>query len=268
MKQSPRVLNVAAAMLVTLSAAVAGAQLPGYAPSKATYKVANSVATMQSMMGQVQTTESTADQQVTIAILKDGAGLKLVMTFDTATATSSNPMAPAPDFGPMIGLTLTGAMTPEGKVEKFELTAKGGGAPTSPIASNFRPLLPRLKVGAKVGDSWTDSTSASQKQNGADVQTVTLSTAKYAGDTTVSGVKAFKITMSSTAKISGSGNQSGADFTINGTQKSETVVLLGADGVLIGLTSDGASDMTVEVPQAGMSIPMQMKQTTVMGKKN
>jgi hypothetical protein len=254
---------------LTLASVAAGAQgLPGYAPSKATYRVTNTVATMQNMMGNVQMTEATTHQLVTIAVTKDANALKLVMSLDSATTTSSNPMAPSPDMSELLGMTLTGPMTPDGKVEKFEVAAKGGGAVTSPLGAAFRPLLPKLKVGAKLGDSWSDSSTTSQKQNGADVQTTTLSTATYAGDTTIAGVKGHTITVAATAKLSGSGNQMGADFSLSGTSRSTTTVVLGADGVLIGLRSDGSSDIMVDVPQANMSIPMQMKNTTVMGKKN
>ena len=77
-----------------------------------------------------------------------------------------------------------------------------------------------------------------------------------------------KISVTSTGTVSGSGNQMGADFSITGTAKSSSTIVLGADGVLLSLTSDGASDMMIEVPQVQMSIPMQMKNTTVMAKKN
>jgi hypothetical protein len=269
MMQFPRFLDTAAAVALTFSATLGGAQgLPGYAPSKVTYKVTNSVATMQNMMGNMQTSETNADQELTIAVVKDGTGLKYMMTLDAASAKSSNPMVPVPDMSEILGTTVTGAMAPDGKVEKFEVMGKGGTPSTSPLAGTLRPMLPRLKVGAKLGDSWNDSATVTQKQNGADVKTTTQSVSKYVSDTTINGVKGHKITVTSTGTVSGSGSQMGADFSINGTSKSTSTIVVGADGVLLGLMSDGASDMMIEVPQAQMSIPMQMKNTTVMAKKN
>jgi hypothetical protein len=269
MKQTPRVVNTIAALAITLSAVAAGAQgLPAYGPGKVQYKISNTVATVQTMMGNVQSAEVMTDQVVTIGLAKDGAGLKLTMSLDSLNAKSNNPMVPAPDMSDLLGVTLTGAMGLDGKVEKFDLMAKGGGAATSPAALAFRPMLPKIKVGAKLGESWSDSTTTNQKQNGADVQTTLLTTAKYASDTTVNGAKAYKITVSGSMKVMGSGNQMGADFSISGTGKTDTTILLGADGVLIGLTSDSASDMMIDVPQANMQIPMQMKNTSAMVRKN
>ena len=59
MTLSPRFLHATAAVVFTVSTTLAGAQgLPGYAPSKVSYKVTNSVATVQNMMGNIQSTET------------------------------------------------------------------------------------------------------------------------------------------------------------------------------------------------------------------
>ncbi len=267
MQRSPAQLRTALILLASLIAAPLAAQssLPGYTPVDARYRVISSSQTSQVMMGQTQEFQSKSDQQLTVRISKAGSALAQVMTLDSVSMSSTAPV-PMPDVSGAIGMKLTGTMDADGKVVTSSVADNMGAASTSPFASNMRTFLPRLKVGATTGASWMDSSTTATKQNGADVTTTLATTYTLAGDTTVAGARAWKITAISTGKLSGSGNQQGADFTIAGTVNGHGTFVITVAGVLFGAELASDVNMMVDVPMASMTIPMTQKQTTTVAK--
>ncbi len=255
-----------ALLLVLVTAPLAAqASLTGYGPVNGRYRVVSAGQSSQVMMGETQAFDSKSDQVFTLRITKGGDALSQVMTLDSVTASSTSPV-PLPDMSSAIGLTFTGTMDVSGKVATSTVTDKMGAASTSPMATNMRSFLPRLKVGAKVASSWVDTATTVTKQNGADVTTTAVTTFTFVGDTTVSGTRSWKITSVSTGKISGAGNQQGADFTIGGTVNGSGTFILSMDGVLLGVALGSTVNMLVEVPMASMTIPITQKQTTTITK--
>lgn len=234
---------------------IASAQLTAYGPFAARYRMTNRVSSTQSMMGQTQTAETTADQFVSTNIRAEGGGLTLSMVFDSA-AFSSNPPGLAPDAQSAFGMMAKGQMDADGKVRESTVTGRDGGPATSPLASNFRSFFPRVRVGAVIGATWADSSSTNSQQNGITLTTTTVSTWTYAGDTTVGGTKAAKLTATSVGSIVGTGNQGGADLTLKGEVRTNNVMVVGAGGMLLGGTSASEASLTVDVPAASMQIPI------------
>ena len=259
-----------AAVLVSLSAVLATplaaqSSLQGYGPVSARYRMVITGQSSQIMMGETQVFDSRSDQVATVVIAKVGSVLTQVMTLDSVSMSSTSPV-PTPDVSSAIGMKLTGTMDLDGKVATSAVTDKMGATSTSQFATNMRSFLPRLKLGATSGTSWVDSATSVTKQNGADVTTKTVTTYTLAGDTTVAGARAWKIASMSTGKVTGSGNQQGADFTIGGSVTGHGTFVISLAGVFLG--ADLASDvnMIVEVPMASMTIPTTQKQTTKISK--
>lgn len=235
--------------------------LPAYGPLNARYRIASSTHTSQVMMGQPQESDLTSNQVLSVVVTKSGSGLSLKMTLDSAAGTATAP-APAPDLTSAIGMTLTATMDPDGHVSTNVVTDKAGAPSDSPIAAGMRSFLPRLKVGASKGATWSDTTNTTRKQNGADVTTSVITVYTLAGDTTTAKGKGWKILTTMTATINGTGNQQGADFTLKGTMTGQGSLVVGANGELEALDTTNSVDMVADVPMAGMQIPITQKQST------
>jgi hypothetical protein len=257
---------VCIASLAALVAAPLRAQgaLPAYGTGSVRYRVVNVVKSTQTAMGQTQEVGSTSDQVSTVVIAKAGSGLTQTMTVDSASFTSTPP-SPSPD-AEILGLKFTATMGADGKVVSSVITDKTGAATTGVAATALRSFLPRLKVGATTGATWVDTSTTVRKQNGADVTTTITTTFTLVGDTTVAGAHAWKITSASTGKLSGAGTQQGADYTISGLIVGHGTIVIGAGATMLGaeLMSDG--NLLVDVPMAGMQIPIAQKQMTTITK--
>jgi phosphoribosylcarboxyaminoimidazole (NCAIR) mutase len=256
------VLSVTSLLATPLAAQSA---LAGYAPVNARYRVTSNAQSSQVMMGETQVAETKSDQTFTVVIARAGSAFTLLMTLDSATASSTSPV-PLPDLSGALGMKFTGTMNADGKVATSAVTDKTGNPSTSPLATNMRSFLPRLKNGATAGSSWADTTTSVTKQNGADITTTLLTTYTLVGDTTVSGARAWNITAISQGKLSGSGNQQGADYTIAGNISGRGTIAVSAGGVLLGAELASDTNMLVEVPAASLTIPVTQKMTTRISK--
>jgi hypothetical protein len=252
-------------MAVIATPAVAQTALGPYAPASARYRITASTKTSQNMMGQVQEFETSASQLLSLSVAKAGDALTLTMTLDSATITTTSP-EPAPDLSEAIGMKFTGSMAVDGKVASSEVTDKTGAPSKSPLAGNLRSILPRLKLGATSGATWVDSSTIVTKQNDAEVTAATAVTFTLAGDTTVAGVKAWKIVGASAGKLSGTGNRMGTDYTLTGDVKGISTSLVSMTGMLLGVTVDSDTNLTATVESAGMTIPIVQKTTTKIEK--
>ena len=73
----------------------------------------------------------------------------------------------------------------------------------------------------------------------------------------VDGMECARIGARMTGTISGSGNQMGQDVTFTGTTKGQDVYHFAVkEGVFVKAVSESTAEIAVDVPAAGMSIPM------------
>ena len=253
------VLLATAVSLPTAASAQTG--LPAYAPSKERYRLESNVKTAQTMMGQTQEATMASSQVSTMALVKSGAALSLTMTMDSASVTAAGP-APAPDMSAIIGSVFAGSMAADGQVSGSTVTDKAGKPMDGPAASSIRSFLPRLKVGAATGATWSDTSTTKGLVNGANVNTTRIVTYTVAGDTTVAGVRGWKITATNAGTIEGSGSQGGADFTMKGTIGGGGTYVISTTGIFLGAGLMDDVNMTVEVPMASMQIPITTSTTS------
>jgi len=244
-------------------ALLAQSSLPGYGPSSGRYRVDVATKQTQVQMGQSQEFSSTTNRLVSLTVARNGAALSLSMLTDSASATTTAPVPP-PDMSSLVGATLAGSMGADGHVASSTVTDKAGKPMDASTALSMRSILPRLKVGATQGASWSDTTSTKGPQNGAEVSTVNIVTYTLAGDTTIAGARGWKLTSTYAGTIDGAGNQSGADFTIKGAITGQGTMIIGAGGVFIGGNLSNEIKMTVDVPMAGMQIPITQQTTTII----
>ncbi len=256
-----RPLNVLLLAVTFVAPIDAQTPLAAYTPMSARYRTTSSTQATQVMMGQTQESSSTGSQLTTVVIAKDASGLTLTMTLDSLAATSASP-EPAPDVSTALGMTFSGVMAPDGRVTDSKVTDKSGSATDSPFAASLRSFLPRLKVGATPGATWSDTTTTSRAQNGGTVSTSVVSNYTLVGDTTVAGARGWKLVAVTAGTVSGAGNQNGADFTIKGSITGGGTFVVGAGASLVSADLSSDATMLVDVPMAGLQIPITQKQST------
>jgi hypothetical protein len=227
-----------------------------YTPGSAQYKVTTSTNTTQEMNGQKQEFTASAEQKVSVTIgggKKDSLALTIVL--DSIVQQVSVPGAP--DVSKMIGMTLQGTMSTQGKVYESSVKMADGTDAVSQQGEGMRRFLPRLPAMIKTGNTWTDTISGRiPAANGAEMNRSAIVTYTVLGDTTIAGQKSWKIGMESKAKITGKGNQQGADFTIDGGANGAGVTYVAPNGWFVGMDATENQELTVTVEAAGMVIPI------------
>lgn len=246
------------AVLLLLAAGTAGAQESklSYTPGTAQYKVTTTTSTTQEMQGQKQEFSLNSEQKVSVTVgkaNKDSVPLSIVLDSIVQQTTAPG----APDVSKLVGMKLDGVMSPQGKVYSSTVKTADGAEAMSQASEGMKRFLPRLPASIKTGLTWTDTSEAKiPTGNGAEITRNAIMTYTVKGDTMIAGQKAWKIELDSKAKLTGKGNQMGADFTIDGGSAGKGMTYISPNGWFVGLDASENQELTVTVEAAGMIIPV------------
>lgn len=250
--------HLIAAVLVT-AAPLAAQQVPAWAPGTARYKTTVTSEITQEAMGQSQSFTNTTYREATMSVAKTAAGLDVSVRLDTTHLSSS-----AGGGGPsanLKGLTYTASTQPGGQPITATVTDAAGAASTLPIAASLRAYLPRLKPGAKRGESWSDTMAVVTDENGLSVTTTTATRFTYATDTTVGGAKLLVIALASDGKAKGAGDTPNGKTTLDGTVTTTGRAWITPSGQLVGVESTGTIARSVMLEDQGVAVTITQKQT-------
>lgn len=265
---------ILAALVLAAAAPVASAAAQDFAykPGTQQYRLEQTLSQTQEMQGQMMDMSLTSAQFISLAAAPQGGGLGLTYTidsvrFDTPTGSMAAMAGGAADQRDAQAKALTGKQvvataSPLGAISSIGAADTTDAAARS-VAPGFRTFLIAFPSAAvQSGMTWTDTVSATMNNMGIDVKSTAINTYTVTGDTTAYGRRAWMVAHTGTLTLSGSGNTQGADVTLSGTGSSTGTSFVGVDGVYLGGTTDQTQSMTVDVPAAGMSIPITNKVAT------
>lgn len=266
-RSSASLLTFAAGILAAgaVVAPAAGAQA-AYKPGAHSYRVDQEIAASQTMQGQTMENSASTVQLISLSLAPAPQGLHFSLVVDSAStnvvgAPPGQQEAANAAMSELKGKKVTGTVTPQGNA--VELQASDSGAASAQMVSSARGFLPKLPAGGlKEGASWSDSVTSAFNNNGVDGKTTVVSTHSVAGDTTIAGQPAWRIVQKGSVRMTGSGMSQGAAISLNGTGTVNGHAYVSKDGVYLGGDQHLTQNMTIEVPAAGLSIPMEQKVTT------
>jgi hypothetical protein len=207
------------------------------------------VATMPSGDTQVQILGRTAF--VTITWVAGDTGTRITATVDSIVPDSGvGGMAVMLDSARMS--RWSGVRRPTGQLGDFT------GGPRSLAGDQVRdqltllyPLLP--PAGARPGDSWTDSTSGLARVSAFEATESALIVSRAEALLTSSG--ALPLSVIRTRTSSGQGTQFGQPMTLKGTGSDTLAYQIAPDGRVLGVEGVRVTDLVVELPSIGQSVP-------------
>lgn len=276
-----RALPAAAAVLLVLAAgtALATPSAPK-APAQAsvnleykmpagralTYQAKTEEAQVMDVMGQAMDTHTTTT--ATFSFKSKGLkekNLLLASTVDDMAIEIGSSMQGnvSPDVSSIKGKSFDMVLSPFGAevdvtgAEALTFSVEGE---TRNLANGFKQFFPDLPgKPVKVGDSWPASSSVQEKMTSMTIQVETQYVHTLDGFETVDGMECAKISSQVTGTISGSGSQMGQDMAFAGTSKGkDTWYFAVKEGIFVKVTSESTSEVSIDVPAAGMTIPMTM----------
>lgn len=191
----------------------------------------------------------TTTQLVTVRLSpKSRDTLQFDITVDSV-AVSTKFDAPQPDVRHLFGDKLTGLISPQGKVYRFDPPAGTTDPELIALYRAFRRFLvsfPSKPLAA--GTSWADTTTDHLDKDGFDVTARAVSLTRVTGDTTVNGKPAWRVVRHT--DIVQSGQSSAAPdsekVTLMGQGSVNSVHLLSHDGVYLGSQSTQRIDLTMK----------------------
>jgi hypothetical protein len=252
---------------VVLTAAIIVEPLPAqrfeYAPGTSQYRLTAVNKLTQEAQGQKVEQEVTSDQKLTITLGRQGRDtLSFAMTLDSAKVQTS--AGPAPDLSAILGLKVTGALSPIGVV----YVTRPPEGPTSPmagpIADEMSRFLPRLRPTLAVGTTWTDTTAGKVNQMGISLDRTVITTSKVVGDTTYNGERAWRIDRTTQATFAGSGTSEGQPLTMEGTAKGTDNLFVARSGTYLGGLLSNAATIKVTLVANGMEVGLTQNQSTTI----
>jgi hypothetical protein len=271
-----REIALAAFLLATLGPALSAAG-PASAPAaKATvleykmpkgrvltYQNKSEEAQVMEVMGQSMDTSTTGTSTVTFTSKdrKDKNFLLGVTIADMAVSITGAQGDMSPDLSSVKGKSFDMVLSPLGS----EVDVSGAEAITYAIASETRNLASGFKVffpdmpgkPVNIGDTWPSTDSIVETTGSLTIRIDIQNANTLEGFETVDGMECARISAQATGTISGSGNQMGQDLTFTGTTKGKTVYYFAVkEGCYVKATSESTNEVSIDVPAAGMSIPM------------
>lgn len=189
----------------------------------------------------------TTTQLVTLKLTaKSPDTLQLGITLDSI-AVSTKFDAPAPDVRHLFGKTLTGLISPQGKLYRFDPPAGTTDADVIALYTAFRPFLvsfPSKPVAA--GTSWADTTNQHIDKDGFAINVRSITLTRVTGDTTVNGQRAWRVVRHTDIVQSGlsSASPDSQRVTLQGTGSVNGVHVMSHDGVFLGSQSTQRVDLT------------------------
>ncbi|MGB8958414.1 MAG: hypothetical protein WCC00_05325 [Candidatus Aminicenantales bacterium] len=257
-------------------AAVAARAIPAAAPASAvleykmptgralTYQVKSEEAQVMDVQGQSMDTQTAGTSTFTFKAkgLKDKNFLLGVTIDDMAmTVTSAAQGDMSPDMTTVKGKSFDMVLSPLGSevdVSGAEAITFDMAGDTRNLSSGFKMFFPDLPgKPVKVGDTWPSSGGTEEKSASMDIRIDLQNVNTLEGFETVDGMECARISSQVTGTLTGTGNQGGADLTFSGTTKGKDVWYFAVkEGIYVKMTSESTTQMSVDVPVAGQTIPV------------
>ena len=215
------------------------------------------------VMGQSMDTHATNNSTVTFKAKgpKDN-NLLLGVSIDemAASFTSSAAGDMSPDMSSLKGKTfdmVLSALGSEIDVSAAEAIKYDMAGATRNIASGFKMFFPDLPdKPVKVGDTWPSNAGIDEDMGEIKMRLDFKNVNTLEGFETVDGLECARVSTAVTGTLTGSGNQQGMDMTFAGTTKGkETWYFAIKEGLFIKSASETTTEMSIDVPAAGMTIP-------------
>jgi hypothetical protein len=260
-----RAFRLAAALGLMLPFALR-AQAFEYAATSGQYRVTSKTTGTQDAMGQTQQFQTSNNQLLSVSLARatrDTMALTIVVDSVNAVGPMGMPM---PGLDKLVGQKISAKLSPVGVVYSAQGPADDSVPNGSQITTELSRLLPRIKAKLAPGAAWTDTVTGTVKQNGMSIDRQVIATYAVAGDTTVQGQKAWKLTRETNTSMTGGGAPQGQMMSMEGTATGKGIVVMGQNGVYLGGTSEDHANIKITLTAQAMDVTVTTTSNTAVEK--
>ncbi len=250
-----------AAGVAACGGSVAGQAGPfEYAPGTHRYRLTTIVNRTQDQAGGRAPFEFTVTttQYVTLDLTRRSRDtLAMALSVDSVGITSTLDALP-PDTEGIRGVTLHGAISPQGRVYTFEPPAGTPPGKVSALYRAFRPfLVPFPSPHVSTGMTWTDTTTEVMKKDPFKaITTAAVTTWKVTGDTTYTGQLAWRVERNAVVTTTGDGVEGTTPVHLAGDESIRGVRYVSQNGVYLGGNATQSSQIQMSMTGTGEGAPI------------
>lgn len=207
------------------------------------------VATMPTGEAQMQLLGRTA--YVTISWIAADTGTRITAQVDSLTADSGL-VNFAASLDSARGLRWTAFRLPNGRLTN--VSTGRGSLVGDQIRDQVHLLFPAIPAsGAHPGEAWTDSTTRPTRVSAFEANETALTSS--VASTTLTSANLLEITAVRERRASGEGTQFNQTMTVQASGVDTLVYRLAADGRVVEVTGTRSTDLVVQLPAIGQSVP-------------
>jgi hypothetical protein len=247
------------AVVVTL--AVAGS---GTAPVTTRYKIETKVETtidLSAVGGAAQQQNAAQAAYISVGVSDTATGKVIHVAIDSLSSDLPIPGA-AEAIAKAKGAWMHGLIDSKGKVTIVKTSADSNDF-VAELKSTMRTFFPRLKPGAKQGDSWVDTAEVETKTSSRALKGSVVTTYTHGGDDTIGGDKAVRLDASFTSNVAGTmENPMAGAMEMESKDTGTGKYYLSADGRFLGGSSQSAGNATITA--GGQVIPVKVSRTSTV----
>jgi hypothetical protein len=142
------------------------------------------------------------------------------------------------------------------------MKSTGAGVPGLQLEALLRDMYPHTRKGMKTGDTWTDTTTASNKIGNGEMNVRAVTTYKAGASETVAGMKATRLAAIVASQIAGTQATPGGSADIEGTGNGTWNYLVGPNNEFLGGDGTSTSNLSVTILGAqAATLPVTLKQS-------
>lgn len=243
---------------MAVAPATVPAQGPGgpftYAPGTQQYRMTTVTSRTQDQAGgrapfQFQVTTT---QYVTLRLARRAPDtLSISLTVDSLQVASNLDALP-PDTAGFRGATLSGTLSAQGRLYRFEAPS---GTPPGKLTALYRAfksfLVPFPSTPIASGMSWTDSTVDHIDRQPLTIASTMVTTWSVTGDTTIAGQRAWRIERSTIVTTVGDGHQGPMPLHLEGDETIRGMRYVTMSGVYVGASATQTSQILMSTSAGG-----------------
>jgi hypothetical protein len=250
--------SMLAAMLVLVTSALR-AQEVEYAAGTTHYRVSTTTKGTQSTPMGSSGFELGMQQQITLNLERQSKDTLLAtVTLDSIALTGSGA---TDDVTSLKGAKFVSLVSPTGRVYSTHAPSNAN-LLVSQIAEGVMRFLPAYRANLRTGETWADTTTGKVMQQGMELDRTIVTSFTVEHDTTIAGVKAYKIARLTSLKAAGSGSAQGTPVSMESSSTSNGAFFVSAKGVFLGGSSNDDVNLTLRILAQGAEISMKQNAQT------
>jgi hypothetical protein len=236
-----------------------GAQEVEYAAGTTRYRVSTTTKGTQSTPMGNSGFELGMRQELTLNLARQSRDTILAtVTLDSIALTGAGAVV---DVHTLLGAKFISLVSPTGRVYSTRSPVNEDPL-VSQIAEGITRFLPSYRANLKTGATWADTTAGKVTQQGMELDRTIVSSFTVEHDTTIGGVKAFKVARVTSVRAAGSGSTQGTPVSMESSSTSSGRFFVSTKGVFLGGSSNDDIDLKLKILAQGAEISMKQNAQT------